>query len=58
MEDHAGELVLQDAPDGGAMVSLVFAGGATQAAKRRVGPGTSPSKGDTQRETEVVVHGA
>jgi len=66
MEDHAGELVLQDAPNGGAMVSLVFAGGATQAAKRRGGAGTAPgtssgplpAKGDTQRETEVVVHGA
>jgi two-component system nitrogen regulation sensor histidine kinase NtrY len=58
MEDHAGELVLQDAPNGGAMVSLVFASGANQPVKRRAGPGTSPAKGDTLRETEVVVHGA
>ena len=54
MEDHAGELVLQDGPDGGAKVSLVFAAGAAHSVRRRA---TAP-KGDSQKETEVVVHGA
>lgn len=47
MEDHAGELVLQDGSNGGATVSLIFPGGAIHPAKRR-----------TLKETEVVVHGA
>jgi len=54
MEDHAGELVLQDGANGGATVSLVFAAGAAHPVKRRA----APAKGDTQKETEVVVHGA
>ncbi|MEI9981780.1 MAG: PAS domain-containing sensor histidine kinase [Aliidongia sp.] len=53
MEDHAGELVLQDGANGGASVNLVFAAGAANPVKRRIGL----AKGDTQRETEVVVHG-
>jgi two-component system, NtrC family, nitrogen regulation sensor histidine kinase NtrY len=54
MEDHAGELVLQDGSNGGATVSLVFAAGAAHPVKRRA----ALAKGDTQKETEVVVHGA
>ena len=59
MEDHAGELVLQDGPNGGARVSLVFAAGVAPPAKRRgVLLKTEPAKDETQKETEVVVHGA
>jgi two-component system nitrogen regulation sensor histidine kinase NtrY len=54
MEDHAGELVLQDGVSGGAVVSLIFAAGAIlHPAKRR----PVAAKGETLKETEVVVHG-
>jgi two-component system nitrogen regulation sensor histidine kinase NtrY len=47
MEDHAGELRLEDAPSGGARVSLVFAGGVKEVA---------PERGAAQPRS--VVHGA
>jgi two-component system nitrogen regulation sensor histidine kinase NtrY len=63
MEDHAGELVLQDGLDGGAQVSLAFAAEAAHPVKRRVTllkDDTPPaaSAADTHKETEVAVHGA
>ncbi len=64
MEDHAGELSLQDGPDGGASVSLVFvaaqagtspSGTTTSAQGQRRRPGTQD---DAQVKTEVATHGA
>jgi two-component system nitrogen regulation sensor histidine kinase NtrY len=54
MEDHAGELLLQDGPDGGAKVSLVFVGRAARPDKRR----PTPTQDAAQQGTEVVAHGA
>jgi two-component system nitrogen regulation sensor histidine kinase NtrY len=47
MEDHAGELRLEDAPNGGARVSLVFPGGVREAV---------PERAETKPRS--VVHGA
>jgi two-component system nitrogen regulation sensor histidine kinase NtrY len=47
MEDHGGELRLEDAPGGGARVSLVFAGGVKEAV---------PERAETKPRS--VVHGA
>ncbi|MEA2755345.1 MAG: two-component system, NtrC family, nitrogen regulation sensor histidine kinase NtrY [Aliidongia sp.] len=63
MEDHAGELVLQDGLDGGAQVSLAFAAEAAHPVKRRITlmkDDTQPaaSVADPHKETEVAVHGA
>jgi|HubBroStandDraft_1064217.scaffolds.fasta_scaffold00025_16 two-component system nitrogen regulation sensor histidine kinase NtrY len=63
MEDHAGELVLQDGGNGGAKVSLVFAAGAAHPVKRRTplakgDTETALAQGEAEKETEVVVHGA
>ncbi|WP_189045255.1 sensor histidine kinase NtrY-like [Aliidongia dinghuensis] len=51
MEDHAGELILDDGSIGGAGVSLAFPGGADQAAHR------PDSVSGVMKQTEVV-HGA
>ena len=53
MEDHAGELILDDGGIGGAGVSLVFPGGLSDMASRRASVGN-----DVVNQTEVVVHGA
>jgi two-component system, NtrC family, nitrogen regulation sensor histidine kinase NtrY len=53
MEDHAGELLLQDGPDGGASVGLVFVGRAAQMPKRRTG-----AQDEVRLKTEVATHGA
>ncbi|HVJ51542.1 MAG TPA: PAS domain-containing sensor histidine kinase [Aliidongia sp.] len=54
MEDHAGELLLQDGPEGGASVALVFIGRGTQPPKRRVGA----AQDEVRLQTEVATHGA
>jgi two-component system nitrogen regulation sensor histidine kinase NtrY len=53
MEDHAGELLLQDGPTGGACVGLVFIGRAAQMPKRRAG-----ARDEVGVTTEVAIHGA
>ncbi len=53
MEDHAGELVLDDGSIGGAGVSLAFPGGSADPQQQRAGVAS-----DAVKQTEVVVHGA
>ena len=53
MEDHAGELVLDDGSIGGAGVSLAFPGGTADQSPHRAG-----AVSDAVNQTEVVVHGA
>ena len=50
MEDHRGELVLEDRESGGARVKLVFAGEGRAAAR--------PVESDTAVELSPVAHGA
>jgi two-component system nitrogen regulation sensor histidine kinase NtrY len=48
MEDHAGELILEDGPERGTRVSLVFAPGS----------GGTAAKDDVTATTKAAVHGA
>jgi two-component system nitrogen regulation sensor histidine kinase NtrY len=50
MEDHQGELVLEDRESGGARAKLVFAGEGRAAAR--------PIEPDTAAELSSVAHGA
>lgn len=61
MEDHAGELILDDGEIGGAGVSLAFPGGTMDRTTAK--PGDNPplragTGNDVVNQTEVVVHGA
>ena len=53
MEDHAGELILEDGPDGGTRVSLVFAPGKTRDTSSGVPESTAAAM-----TTKAAVHGA
>ncbi len=60
MEDHGGELVLEESPSGGARVSLVFLGRirATRASRPAgAAPDTSPESASPEL-TKATVHGA
>ena len=69
MEDHAGELILDDGGIGGAGVSLAFPGGTADRSSAKADDRSSAKAGDQSRphagtdnelvtQTEVVVHGA
>lgn len=57
MEDHGGELVLGDAPGGGARVRLVFAA-AEADAPEAANPSSEPSSPPPSRSTKAASHGA
>ena len=61
MEDHAGELILDDGGIGGAGVSLAFPGGMADRSSAKAGNEPRPRAGidnELVNQTEVVVHGA
>ena len=57
MEDHGGELMLGDAPNGGARVRLVFVAGEADASEAAESS-TKPSSPPSSRSTKVASHGA
>ena len=55
MEDHNGDLMLEDRPTGGARVSLVFN---PEAVAGEVAEAPDPAKTEAKTETDVAAHGS